>query len=313
MNKNEILTRMRAVSHLAAIAISSLFPFVGGATAKAQTAKSKKAAQHRLARQLSISSADSDSVVSSAKSKATVIAYTDIKKLAKSNTKIAPIFQAIFGKLADTSSQATHYPWRKNIVTTVFWVGETPTARNPVPNSSSAWDEHWAHDYGGNDSPTRRRGYIPAAFTPHQNPFYVALPYNDISHGKLKSEAARVIPWFKEAYERPDRSVCKDRWIAIRYKGRVCYAQWEDAGPFRTDNADYVFGNARPKPNLNHGAGLDVSPAVRDYLGLDGSNVTDWRFVDFSEIQHGPWSLYGTNNTFVLNSHKEHAEHTLRE
>ena len=46
------------------------------------------------------------------------------------------------------------------------------------------------------------------------------------------------------------------------------YAQWEDCGPFRTDHFQYVFQNERPKPNLNRGAGLDVSPAVRDYLGL---------------------------------------------
>src|SRR5437763_10150962 len=26
------------------------------------------------------------------------------------------------------------YPWKKEIVTTVFWIGEKPTANNPVPN-----------------------------------------------------------------------------------------------------------------------------------------------------------------------------------
>ena len=33
------------------------------------------------------------------------------------------------------------------------------------------------------------------------------------------------------------------------------YAQWEDAGPFRTDHWQYVFGNERPKPNLEPGRG----------------------------------------------------------
>ena len=81
----------------------------------------------------------------------------------------------------------------------------------------------------------------------------------------------------------------------------VAYAQWEDAGPFRTDHWQYVFGNERPKPNLNKGAGLDVSPAVRDFLGLGDTDVTDWRFVDFAEIPHGPWAQFGDNNTFVIN------------
>jgi hypothetical protein len=120
-----------------------------------------------------------------------------------------------------------------------------------------------------------------------------------------------VVPWFKEAYQGPGVSVCKDRWIAIRKGNRTVYAQWEDAGPFRTDHWQYVFGNERPKPNLNRGAGLDVSPAVRDYLGLQETDVTDWRFVDFSEVPPGPWARHGDNNTFVINQRK--AEKQLAE
>ena len=102
-------------------------------------------------------------------------------------------------------------------------------------------------------------------------------------------------------------STCKDRWIAIRKGNRTAYAQWEDAGPFRTDHWQYVFGNERPKPNLNKGAALDVSPAVRDYLRLRQTDVTDWRFVDFSEVPCGPWSILGENNTFVINDRKKRA------
>jgi hypothetical protein len=100
--------------------------------------------------------------------------------------------------------------------------------------------------------------------------------------------------------------------IAIRKGNRVAYAQWEDAGPFRTDHWQYVFGNERPKPNLNQGAGLDVSPAVRDYLGLKQTDVTDWRFVDFGEVPHGPWATLGDNNTFVVNSRKKGVKVTER-
>ena len=194
------------------------------------------------------------------------------------------------------------YPWKKNIVTTVFWVGERPTVNNPVPNHKSSWDQHWVKNFGGYDNPDpmARRNFLPKNFIPRQNPFYVALPFNDVTRGTTKPESRRVIPWFREAFERPGKSVCKGRWIAIRHRGRIAYAQWEDCGPFRTDHWQYVFGNERPRPNLNQGAGLDVSPAVRDYLGLKGKDVCDWKFVDARDVPPGPWTKYGDNNTFVL-------------
>ncbi len=202
------------------------------------------------------------------------------------------------------------FPWKQQIVTTVFWIGENPTANNPVPNQASSWDTSWAKNYGGYDNPSRtaRHDYIPVNFNPRQNPFYCALPYNDKMREGHRSEAPKVIPWFKEAYKGPGISVCKDRWIAIRKGNRTVYAQWEDAGPFRTDHWEYVFGNERPKPNLNHGAGLDVSPAVRDYLGLQDTDVTDWKFVDFKDVPPGPWTKHGDNNTFVINARKAERE-----
>jgi hypothetical protein len=198
------------------------------------------------------------------------------------------------------------FPWKTQIVTTVFWIGEKPTANNPVPNRASSWDANWRKNYGGLDNPDRaeRRDFIPASFTPRQNPFYCALPYNDKAATGHRPEAPRVVPWFREAYQGPAVSTCKGRWIAIRNGNKTAYAQWEDAGPFRTDHWQYVFGNERPKPNLNKGAGLDVSPAVRDYLGLQETDVTDWKFVEFSEVPQGPWSKLGDNNTFVINHRK---------
>jgi len=197
------------------------------------------------------------------------------------------------------------YPWKENIVTTVFWIGEGTTARNPTPNRASSWDPNWMGNYGGVDNPPRRNGYLPVAFVPGQNPFYCALPYNDVTRGTTKPEASFVIPWFRQAFQRPGHSVCKGRWLAIRRGDRVCYAQWEDCGPFRTDHWQYVFGKDRPKPNLNAGAGLDVSPAVRDFLGINGTkDVCDWKFVEFSEVPPGPWARYGDNNDFVINSRR---------
>jgi hypothetical protein len=214
------------------------------------------------------------------------------------------------GQLSSNSPEpGQRYPWKRDIVTTVFWIGEQPSGNNPVPNRTSSWDKEWARNYGGFDdpNPAHRRNYIPVNFTPRQNPFYCALPYNDKAHTGHRPEAPQVVPWFKEAYQGPAVSTCKDRWVAIHKGNRTVYAQWEDAGPFRTDHWQYVFGNERPKPNLNKGAGLDVSPAVRDYLELKETDVTDWRFVDFSEVPRGAWSTLGENNTFVINDRQKGA------
>ena len=194
-----------------------------------------------------------------------------------------------------------HTPWKLNIVTTVFWIGEPAGPNNPVSNVRSSWDVSWTANYGGYDPPERsnRRDYIPVGFVPRQNPFYVALPYNDMSNGAFKPEVPVIIPWFTQAHAALGQSLCKDHWVAIRKGNRICYAQWEDCGPFRTDNFQYVFGNERPEPNANGGAGLDVSPAVRDYLGLQSTDVTDWQFVEARDVPHGPWHRYAVNNPFV--------------
>ena len=38
----------------------------------------------------------------------------------------------------------SRYPWKTNIVTTVFWVGEQAAGNNPVPNIKSSWDANWS-------------------------------------------------------------------------------------------------------------------------------------------------------------------------
>ena len=160
--------------------------------------------------------------------------------------------------------------WKIGITATTFWVGEPPTPNDPG-NLASAWDPNWT------------------ATSKSQNPFYVALPYNDVAGGHTKPEARSIIPWFKQAFVRDGRSILKDKWIAIRKGSRVCFAQWEDVGPFQGDHWQYVFGNERPRPNVNRDAGIDLSPAVRDYLGMSGMDQCDWKFVEAKEIPQGPW------------------------
>ncbi len=195
--------------------------------------------------------------------------------------------------------------WRTNIVATVFWVGEQPTEKNPTTNIASSWDTLWMSSFGGYDDPApAKRGsdFRPASFVPRQNPFYIALPYNDVIDDQTtKPEAAKIIPWFKEDFERKGKSVCHNRWIAVRHGNRTCYAQWSDCGPFKTTDANYVFGGDRPANSKNNGAGIDLAPAVRDYLGFNSGDKCDWRFVKLDEVPDGPWKNYGANNSFAKN------------
>ena len=198
------------------------------------------------------------------------------------------------------------YPWKQNITATVFWIGESPTKNNPTPNHASSWDTQWQKNYGGFDdpNPAARIQYRPKSFIPKLNPFYVALPYNDSKrYNQHRPEAPKFVHWWhRRADKRPGKTSLKGRWVQIIYGKKTCYAQWEDCGPFHTDDYNYVFGNSRPKNKKNNNAGIDISPAIRDYLGMRSNAKVHWRFVSFSNIPRGPWSLYGKNNPFLYPS-----------
>lgn len=194
------------------------------------------------------------------------------------------------------------YPWHRHITATIFWIGEEPSSRNPTPNSKSSWDQAWQENFGGFDDPSPERRiasharaeFRPRDFVPKLNPFYVALPYNDVEGwGRHKPEAARIIPWFASRQPKPGETVLKGRWLQIYHQGRSCFAQWEDCGPWVTDDWEYVFGNRPPKNRRNGGAGIDISPAIRDYLGLQSGEKCHWRFVDAAQVPPGPWKKYG--------------------
>lgn len=185
------------------------------------------------------------------------------------------------------------YPWHEDVVTTVFWVGEAASPDNGgIHNRASAWDTHWQRHFGGVDDPAAREGYWPRGFVPQENPFYVALPYDDFAgRGGRRSDFSRVVYWAAEQSYAPDVSALKNRWLMIRSAERVCYGQWEDVGPYREDDAAYVFGSAPPANRIAPDAGLDVSPALRDCLHLDGGlGRTAWRFIEASDVPPGAWS-----------------------
>jgi len=104
----------------------------------------------------------------------------------------------------------------------------------------------------------------------------------------------------------------KNRWVQLNYNSTRCYAQVQDAGPsdakFKDGYYDknYVFGASQPLQNMykapnGSNAGMDVSPATYDCLGLNTSGGTEgtvagisWRFVDYPEP--GPWLDIVTNS-----------------
>jgi hypothetical protein len=183
-----------------------------------------------------------------------------------------------------------------NILTTYFWVGEDASADNGgIANAQSAWDDKWAQHYGGVDNPGSRNGYTPAGFTPKENPFYIALPYNDLDENGNRKPTASNCPQASNPVQK-NYSWCKNSWVAIRHGNKIAYAQWEDVGPFLEDDFNYVFGSAAPSNKRDAKAGLDVSPAIRDYLGLQDVDRTDWTFVPASAVPDGPLKQFVTTS-----------------
>jgi len=141
------------------------------------------------------------------------------------------------------------FPWKRIIVTTVFWVGEEAGANNPCRTTEVPGTPNWTGNYGGLDNPIRRRDAT--IFRWHFPPPDILLFVRcrtTMSRTASLTEAPLVIHGSNRTYTGPGQSVCKDRWVANSKGNRTCYAQWEDCGPFRTDHFQYVFQNERPKP-----------------------------------------------------------------
>jgi hypothetical protein len=200
-------------------------------------------------------------------------------------------------------SAVTVYPVHHGVTATVFWIGEPKGNGSSEDNAVSAWDDAWLAHYGGVDDPgprTAANGWFPTAFVPKENPFYFDLPYNDFDDaGRPRADRTKVVPWAHryraQLRRRAPFSLLKNRWAKLVRGDRVCYAQWEDSGPYVYDDAAYVFGSndRRPRNRLAQRAGMDVSPAVRDCLGFEGlntdTNKVDWQFLEAEQVPRGPW------------------------
>lgn len=233
--------------------------------------------------------------VPSEKPQTNVEEKSDVKPKLADNTDSKKVDDKVVAK---TSASTSTYPMHANITATVFWAGEEAGDDNgDISNLPSAWDEEWVKHFGGVDKPKKRSGTLPSGFTPKENPFYFALPYNDFDeNGKRKKEINSLVPWAGRVAWKDNESVLKNQWIKIIKDDKVVYAQWEDVGPFKEDDAAYVFGTAEPKSKTNKHAGLDVSPAVHDMLGLSDIDTIDWQFVDPDQVPDGPWKTTITSS-----------------
>jgi Bacterial Ig domain len=217
--------------------------------------------------------------------------------------------------VANPAPATSVYPIHTDITSTVFWIGEPKGNGSSESNALSAYDDDWERHYGGYDNYQVVRGPPTYAndlgFTPAENPFYLDLPYDDVNNPKAFADRCRVVPWAGR-YPASDCgnqefSYMKNQWVKIwrTVAGTTytAYGQIEDAGPYVYDDEAYVFGDtdARPESELANNAGMDVSPALRDYLHFTGvdladqqngdSNKVSWQFVDPGDVPAGPWKL----------------------
>ncbi len=186
----------------------------------------------------------------------------------------------------EQQTEAARYPIHDNINATVFWVGEEASSENAfIHNNSSEWILDWEKTFGGVDTPENRNGWLPAGFTPKENPFYFALPYSDYTDKNTFKESIKKVHWYNGPVPKGG-SLLKNQWVKISRLGKTVYAQFEDVGPYESDDVDYVFGESRPKNEI----GIDLSPATAAYLNIDGKGIVSWQFVDPTTIPEGPWA-----------------------
>lgn len=99
------------------------------------------------------------------------------------------------------------YPLHTGIISTTFWVGEIFDPTSPDGSQViSTYDSAWMTHYGGCDgvivsgkceteARTAQNGYFPNHMTPHENPFYLDLPFDDVNDSNAFAQRTSVIPW----------------------------------------------------------------------------------------------------------------------
>lgn len=193
-----------------------------------------------------------------------------------------------------TSASATPIKM-KAAKATVFWVGEAASEENGwIQNTDSVYQwgsNHWLKHHGCADTEKK-------PCDGKENSFYVAVPATDMKDEEANPKVRKAMPaaWLVGATTQ--ESSMKNRWVVVRANGKIGYGQIQDAGPFGEEDVEWVFGSAtKPKSKENSYAGLDVSPALANYLGVSG--VFDAEFaivIDAKDVPPGPWKTKVTTS-----------------
>ena len=137
--------------------------------------------------------------------------------------------------------------------------------------------------------------------SPRKTPFTWRSLIMTFPEGSIRRRASRVIPWFRREYAGKGQSVCKGRWVQIVYNKRSCFAQWEDCGPFTTEDWPYVFGD-KASPSIPRTKGRALTsplPYATIWALREEQPLSTGALWNFYRIPRGPWSKYGDNNPFV--------------
>ena len=179
------------------------------------------------------------------------------------------------------------YPWKQQIVTTVFWIGEKPSENNPVPNRSSSWDKNWSKSYGGFDDP---------------NPAHRSRLCSGKIHAATKSILLRA------ALQRQSRQWPSTRSVASRSvvqrslsrPGAFRFAKIDGSRFAKATNRLRAMGRRRTVSHRSLAIRFRQRTAeteseqgrrARCFAGrarlprLEETDVTDWQFVDFRKCR----------------------------
>ncbi len=184
------------------------------------------------------------------------------------------------------------YPWKTNIITTEFWIGEGSTPISSTTNVASSWDEDWRANNHGSDSPWNRNGYASGSHASTLNPFYVALPFNDLA---FPDKARRWLPdgWYLAARRMASRSP-PARTAGLRSRTRAATSASRSgrmSGRYATTTRNTSSARSARSALATT---MPVSTSHRPWRNTLASRTKTarrppWRFVDDEEVRPGAW------------------------
>jgi hypothetical protein len=128
--------------------------------------------------------------------------------------------------------------------------------------------------------PVHQRDIVATVFGGEDDPNYSAYPpYDDNGNGQVLNDTDFYIAL-------PDRFEAERPLVKVYCGGKSAIAEIWDVGPWNTNDPYWALGS-RPaaesgideKGRKTNGAGIDLSPALAEALGIDGMGMVDWKFL----------------------------------